>query len=637
MKIIPGNTGSTKLIALIALFLMALPLSADDAKWRYHTKEQVVSVGDVHGDYIALTSIMQQAGLLDADNNWTGGKTHFVSTGDYLDRGPYSRKVMDLFIKLEKQAEQVGGKVHILLGNHEVMNLIGDRRYVARAEYAAFIPEESTTEREKQYQKFLQYKALTDGSKARSSFNKVYPPGYFGLHEGFSPDGYYGRWLKEKPFMIIINGQIFTHGGLSETVGELGLSGINQDLNDEMNRYASLWYSLVDEGVFLHHTYKSQRENIAQDYIDETFISQHLQKDATIVKARQFIEASKTILFQDQSPVWYRGTALCHQFSEQPLVNKVLAQLNATSAYLGHNITKSHEVESRFEGRVFLQDTGMLKERYNGQASLVIHTEEGTHVFDEHHGEHAVQEQPPRVWKPPYGMTVEQLEDFLRTADVIASEQIGLGISKPQKLTLQKDKQIIHAIYKNIDTYPYLEKQNNWPRKGNDADRYHHDVAAYEVDKLLNLNIVPPTILREYQGVEGVFQFWIDNSSNRSDMIANNIAYGGFCSLASQMDLMRIFDALIYNNDRNTGNIIYKQDDWQLWLIDHTRAFAAKKNLPKGLKWTRLALTNNFRKSLKALTKEQLENSLSEYLHKIQIEALIKRRDKILKKIKRTH
>src|SRR5579864_4282595 len=104
--------------------------------------ERIVAVGDVHGDYDQLEAVLKTAGLIDAQGNWAGGKTHLVQTGDILDRGPDSRKCMDLLMRLEKQAEEAGGYVHALIGNHEAMNVYGDLRYTSPGEFAAFRDEE---------------------------------------------------------------------------------------------------------------------------------------------------------------------------------------------------------------------------------------------------------------------------------------------------------------------------------------------------------------------------------------------------------------------------------------------------------------------------------------------------------------
>ena len=82
--------------------------------------------------------MLASAGLIDGNGNWTGGKTHLVQTGDVVDRGPDSRAVMDLLMKLEKQAAAAGGAVHALIGNHEAMDVYGDLRYVSPGEFASY-------------------------------------------------------------------------------------------------------------------------------------------------------------------------------------------------------------------------------------------------------------------------------------------------------------------------------------------------------------------------------------------------------------------------------------------------------------------------------------------------------------------
>ena len=90
------------------------------------TSERVVAIGDVHGAYEEFTGILRMAGLLDQRDRWSGGRAHLVQTGDVLDRGADSRKVIDLLRRLEREAAGAGGAVHALLGNHEFTRQVGD-------------------------------------------------------------------------------------------------------------------------------------------------------------------------------------------------------------------------------------------------------------------------------------------------------------------------------------------------------------------------------------------------------------------------------------------------------------------------------------------------------------------------------
>ncbi len=627
-----------KIVCLFSVLLTFIELAADDdSKWRFSTNETIVSVGDIHGAFDNFVNIMQKAELLDKDNNWVGGKTHFVSTGDILDRGPDSRKVLNLLMKLEKQAAKAGGKVHFLLGNHEVMNLIGDRRYISKEEYAAFIPEEPSDLRAKQFEKFLIEENLTSDPVSQALFKKRFPPGYFGLHLAFKANSNYGRWLSEKPLMIVINDKIMVHGGLSKSTGEMGLAGVNTKLKTDMKTYATLWYWLVDSGYFSYDLSKKDRIIQAQKLVNGEFMDNKFNNSIVITKAKQFLKvAESTILNSSESPTWYRGSVLCHQFIEQPLFDKVLKQIGATSVFVGHTNTHTHEAESRFNNRLFMQDTGMLTSVYKGQASLFFHKNKSVKVFDTSHGLHEIDGQSLKNWKHPYGMSNTELEEFLLTAEIINSAQIKSQTiysedSVLQKLSLQKDNKKIDAIFYSSDSHPGFEKKKSVRAKKSNTNRYHNEIAAYQLDKMLSLDMVPPSVERTIEGKTGAIQYWTGKSYYLRDMVDNNIGYDGYCSKNSQLILMKIFDRLIFNEGRNLGNLLYNKKDWNLWLLGNSRAFRVTRLKPYKSKWENITLSPKFRNKLAALNKKTLHNSLKPYLNKKQIDYILKRRDEILK------
>ena len=112
----------------------------------------LIAIGDVHGDFDDFCAILRKVGLIDEQHRWTGGKTVFVQTGDLIDRGPKPREVMDLVMSLQEQASNSGGQVVALLGNHEVMNLMGDLRYVTAENFASFADKESEIRQKTGYQ-----------------------------------------------------------------------------------------------------------------------------------------------------------------------------------------------------------------------------------------------------------------------------------------------------------------------------------------------------------------------------------------------------------------------------------------------------------------------------------------------------
>ena len=144
---------------LAFLLVCSLPVSALGGQWQYSGVERIVAVSDIHGAYQPLVATLRNAAVLDPDLAWSGGSTHLVIVGDILDRGPDSRDVMDLLMRLEGEAEAAGGMVHVLIGNHEAMNLIGDLRYVAKEEFAAFAAEETEEERTRWLASFAKQKS----------------------------------------------------------------------------------------------------------------------------------------------------------------------------------------------------------------------------------------------------------------------------------------------------------------------------------------------------------------------------------------------------------------------------------------------------------------------------------------------
>jgi len=164
-----------------------------------YTADEYYSVADLHGDLKAATDALLLTKLVDHEFNWIGGNRILVQTGDIVDRGPETREIYDLFVKLRKQAEQAGGRVIQLLGNHEVMNLQGNYYYVDPTEYAHW----SISGLDPQEGKVLREKA-------------------------WDIDGDYGTWLRKLPMAAVVNRTLFCHAGVDIEWAEKGLDNINR-------------------------------------------------------------------------------------------------------------------------------------------------------------------------------------------------------------------------------------------------------------------------------------------------------------------------------------------------------------------------------------------------------------------------
>ena len=234
--------------------------------WRADGVERVVAIADVHGAYEAMVETLGNVGILGDGLEWAGGESHLVIVGDLLDRGPRSRDALDLLMRIEEEAAAAGGKVHVLIGNHESMNMIGDLRYVSKAEYAAFADDETPVQRDRWFRVW----ARRDGgnrASQRDRFDSEFPAGFFALREAFGPEGRYGKWLLQKNVVAVINGTAFVHGGLPPEVANIGLEGINRDLKQELIDYVEAVAVLMDAEVLLPTDAFYEHETIVNNYV----------------------------------------------------------------------------------------------------------------------------------------------------------------------------------------------------------------------------------------------------------------------------------------------------------------------------------------------------------------------------------
>src|SRR6516162_6332826 len=170
---------------LVCLFILAA-LAYGQAT--YTGVRRIVAVGDVHGDSETFVAVLRSAGVIDKSNKWVGGDTHLVQTGDCVDRGPDSRKVLELMINLSKQAERSKGMVHALLGNHEAMNIYGDLRYVSARDYASYRNSQSEDLRDRAYEVLADAKQKDD-EEYRKKWYDEHPLGWIEQRQAFAPNG----------------------------------------------------------------------------------------------------------------------------------------------------------------------------------------------------------------------------------------------------------------------------------------------------------------------------------------------------------------------------------------------------------------------------------------------------------------
>ncbi len=592
------------------LALCCTPSSAGAQQYTWSDVTRIVAISDPHGAYEAMVRTLENADVIDGDHNWSGGDTHLVITGDLLDRGADSRKVMDLVMQLEAQADADGGMVHLLLGNHEVMNLVGDLRYVAPGEYAAFAEDESPEERERWFRIFKARRlsiGIPDELALRAAFDKDRPPGFFGHRQAFSSEGKYGQWLLEKPLMVVVNGNAFVHGGMPPLVAELGLDGINNNLGSQVSDYVVQIAVLNEAGLLDPALNFYKHAELVKSLTEVTSLSEDIRGALQTIS-----DLNDSSVHGNKSPLWYRGTVGCSALIEGDRLGDALRAVGAERVVIGHTPTQTRKVLARHDGRVIEIDTGMLKSAYSGSGSALIIENGDLWVANEQTADLTrVVEHPRRVGYRLDELSAGNLEYLLAHGEILSPmmEKGGLKI-----VEVRIEDTAITAVFTADEN-----------RKG-----LNPELAAYRLDRLINLGMVPVTVAREVDGEKGSLQFVPDNTRTEQYRSTNGGGSGAWCPLPDQWSAMYVFDVLVYHRGRGESSMLYNLENWQLILPDNSNTFDARTGRPPYLEKIRLDINSFWNKALSGLDDETLAATLSDVLDKRRIKALAKRRDQLM-------
>jgi hypothetical protein len=337
--------------------------------------ESLIAIGDVHGDFDDFIVILEHAGLIDKQNHWAGGKSTFVQTGDLIDRGPKPREVLDLMMSLEREASKSGGRVVSLNGNHEMMNLMGDLRYVTPENYASFAQSNSEEHRRSAYQEYATWRKghaqlLAELPQpmemTEAEWMARHPAGFIEHREAFGPNGSYGKWLREHSAVAEIGGVIFLHGGIHPSLAHLKIETINSHVRDEIKAFDTSKQYLQNEKIILPFFNLQEMTAVVQAELMAELKSRVRSDQERQARLTEFLRYGDWLSVRTDGPLWFRGY---DQWSEEEgvaQVSKLLEAYKATHIAVGHTVQKGGRIRPRFGNRVFLIDTGMLSSYYPG-------------------------------------------------------------------------------------------------------------------------------------------------------------------------------------------------------------------------------------------------------------------------------
>ncbi len=594
------QTGSRRWALLVGFVLFALvpALRAGEPPCVWTGVDRIVAVGDLHGDYEDLIRILKGTGILDGKLSWAGGKTHLVQIGDIMDRGPEARKILDLFRRLEKEAGRAGGMVHVLLGNHEELNITGIvfdyPDYVTVEQFVSFLPRIYRREKEREHLRsirgaFTLKPQETEDAEVKLRLGELWQKlmmtdgGRRAYIDGFN--GTYGRWLLEKNAVIRINGTIFVHGGISEKYSTWKLEAINGLLRRELASYSG-------------------------------------RHRARVRPAAPF---EPQIVYDAKGPLWFRDLATGEEGEVGKAFERILKNLGAESMVIAHTVYRGNGVSpvvspqsmSRFGGRLWTIDTGISRYYGGVNSSLIIDRGNFT-LWGESADTEGARDLPPPadagVPGPP------DMEEFLRTAPVESVIRGARpGRTEPWTVVLADDDFACRAVFKYVDR----RRPSVLP------DSYKYELAAYEVARELGLDIVPVVVERKIEGRSGSLQLLVEDAVPETERRVRGLEPPDPARLGDRLDAVRIFALLVDDDCENVEDTFVETATWDVHRVDFSEAFGLSPEprsdclpgtSPEGLL-----------EKLRGLDDERLAKQLSPYLDRKEIQALVLRKAAIIR------
>jgi len=354
---------------------------------------RIVAIGDIHGAGDAFVRILQSAGLIDGSQRWSGGTATLVQTGDYLDRGSAVRPILDLLMRLETEAKAAGGRVEVLLGNHEIMNMLHELSDVSPGAYASFA-DAGSAERLKKAYDTQQAAAKRSGAAApgdRQAWMSAHPPGFVEYLDAMGPRGKYGKWLRDRKATTRVGTTAFMHAGLSASSSQT-----LEDVNRAVAKALAAWDQTTDTLV---------RERLASPYLTlkETVgvAAADIERIAAAVKSgrpvddrvssgyvdqlRSVLDVGTSPLLASEGPMWFRGLSRNPPEETDAEVTALLQRLDVTRLVIAHTPQLPGRITTHFDGRVFVIDTGMLSTYFKGGKASALEIAGGkvTAIYDD--------------------------------------------------------------------------------------------------------------------------------------------------------------------------------------------------------------------------------------------------------------
>jgi hypothetical protein len=342
---------------------------------------RTVVLGEVQGAANTVSSLLQNLALIDDQGHWSGGDSVLIQTGDLIDGGENSRAAMDLFIRLQQEAPAAGGRVIVLMGNHEAMNILGELRDVNYMTYAAFAGTDAEARQKAYYDNFVAWsreraaatgKAFEPDAAFTDDWFALHPPGWVEYVEAMRPDGLYGSWLRTLPVAVELDGVLFIHAGISPEMKGMTVEEINTRAADEIRRFDQDRDRMVAEGLCLPLcSARDMVDVIKQEvaYLNTLDPSQRTADNPRITRAADLQHLGQWgtwSILSDTGPLWFKGTSQWDEKQHAADMQEILAASGVERMVTGQSSGKERVISARFDGRVLLTSVDLSDNPWDG-------------------------------------------------------------------------------------------------------------------------------------------------------------------------------------------------------------------------------------------------------------------------------
>ena len=220
-------------------------------------------------------------------------------------------------------------------------------------------------------------------------------------------------------------------------------------------------------------------------------------------------------------------------------------------------------------------------------------------------------------------------ERFLKEADIVSSKELSIGVTLSHRVTMVGEGLTHAAHFQDVDEFKRLFKGRTG-REANFRDCYRYNIAAYRLDRMLDLRMTPVSVERKYKGRTGAVTWWVDDALMMDlDRYKQKIAPPDPQSWNHQMHHVRLFNELVYNTDANRGNVII-DESWDIWLVDFTRAFRMHKK-PRNAENLTGMIDRRIWERLLTLDEARLRSTVGDVLLNSELRGLVARREAIVR------